>query len=846
MTSGKKKYDPPRHQWTEKQTYHLLETISSSQTYLDTFFPPQSFKSTSTKYEMEKELCLLILDDTKWMEWMIQHSKIRRNGDRLEVLEGWEKMGNPVRSRLDLIHKDARDARRLLGKATSPDDLKHNSQERLIWNDYRNSGRYTWYFLYVRAQLVHNPNWINSPQTASGSRSGNSSTPGSEASSSSTPLRSISTNHPDETPSRRTVGSDTPEGRSSAHSQHSISSLPRPTFPSTSVSTPVRAPARPVVPSSSRSATTTTKRTFPAYSIPRAAPSSMSRSAPSSLDSRRTKRPRTSPPAQRISTRTTPLIRRVGNLAPDVISISSDSDSNTNSEPNDSFSDDEDEDDSTDLVEIQVTTIIRPDLSSNIPFIPFPTNGDNLHTSSRTILDQAQNLEAIRNLSRPIMTPRNHDHSSDDSDSDREDEDETTEESLRPPTPPFPPPPPPPSSTTSTLFSHIGDNQSRNTLSGAISEHFMEDMFYDPTIRSHRLDALHRNLGKSPPPVQPTVLSIVTASAGPVEDDGVLRLHAVEHQDEGEQLTYGPVFSPLIITDGTLPDFPINLDLGSPKIGERDKPIEVSDSEEENDEEQEQGASIQQNIITQGSGSILGIDIRQTAGDHPGCGGIEELVDEHEDMDMDLDMDMELQDDREFDDLNSESDVGARDELEDMDLCSDIGQDETEQRFDDSWEMVDDPGSCNSPHGRPPSVTIASSSTQSKDPVNKSSPSSRSLAHPQPASAQDTPRTMDSFGPIIRILLLELKYIKSRALEDIEVDFRCMRSPSIKSLEDIVKIMGGKVANIDTKQGEGKTSYLVVDDGVPDEGVLKGRRVTVGELLGVIADLRERELNGVQ
>ncbi|WVQ63952.1 uncharacterized protein L199_002109 [Kwoniella botswanensis] len=840
MTSGKKKYDPPRHQWTEKQTYHLLETISSSQTYLDTFFPPQSFKSTSTKYELEKELCLLILDDTKWMEWMIQHSKIRRNGDRLEVLEGWEKTGNPVRSRLDLIHKDARDARRLLGKATSPDDLKHNSQERLIWNDYRNSGRYTWYFLYVQAQLVHNPNWINSPQTTSGSRSGDSSTPGSEASSSSTPLRSISTNHPNDTPSRRTVGGDTPEGRSSAHSQHNISSLSRPTLASTSVSTPVRAPARPVVPSSSRSATTATKRTFPCHSIPRATPSSFSRSTPSSLDSRLTKRPRTSPPTRPSASRTTPLIQRVGNLAPDVISISSDSDSDSNSEPNDSSFDDEDEDDSTDLVEIQVTTTIRPDPSSNILFIPFPTNGHNLHTPSRTILDQAQNLEAIRNLSRPIMTPRNHDHSSDDSDSDREDEDETMEKSLRPSTPPFPPPPP--SSTASTLFSHIGDNQNRHTLSGAIPEHFMADMFYDPTIRSYRLEALHRNLGKSPPPVQSAVLSIVAASAGPVEDDGVLRLHAVEDQDEEEEIRYGLVFSPLIITDGTLPDFPIDLDLGSPKIGERDKPIEISDSEEESDEEQEQVVIVQQKTNTQSSGSILGIDIRQTAYNHPRGGEFEELVDEHEDMDMDMDTDMDIQDDREFDDLNSECDAGARDELEDMDLCSDI---EIEQRIDDSWEMVDNPGSCNSPNSSPPSTTIASTSTQPMDPVNMSSPSSRSLVHPQPDSAQDTPRTMDSFGPIIRILLLELKHTKSRALEDIEVDFRCRRSPSIKSLEDIVEIMGGKVVDIDTKQGEGKMTYMVVDSGVPDEGVPKGRRVTVGELLGVIADLRERELNGV-
>ncbi|KAK6904335.1 hypothetical protein I203_105146 [Kwoniella mangroviensis CBS 8507] len=840
MTSGKKRYDPPRHQWTEKQTYHLLETISSSQTYLDTFFPPQLFKSTSTKYELEKELCLLILDDTKWMEWMIQHSKIRRNGDRLEVLEGWEKMGNPVRSRLDLIHKDARDARRLLGKATSPDDLEHNSQERLIWNDYRNSGRYTWYFLYVQAQLVHNPNWINSPQTTGDSRSGSSSTPDPGLASSATPLRSISTNHPRDTEARRSTRGNCPDERPISSNQRTTSSLPRPSLSNVSPSTPVR----PLISSFPRSANTTTKRTLPPHSTTFTTPSSSSspRLAPLSLDSRLSKRPRVSPPAQRISLRTTPLIRRVGNLAPDVISISSDSDSDSNDDPNGSFSnnEDEDNDDSTDLVEIQVTTMIRPDPSSNIPFIPFSTNRDNPHTRSRTILDQAQNLEAIRNLSRPIMTPRNHDDSDDDSDSDREEQDETTEVSSRPPTPPFPPPL---SSTTSAMMTHIEELQGENTLSGAISEHFMEDMFHDPTIRSYRLDALHRNLGKSPPPVQLAVQSIVTVSAGPVEDDEVLRLHAVEHQDEEEEFRYGLVFSPLIITDGTLPDFPI--DLGSPKHGERDKPIEISDTED--DEEQDQVVIVQQSDISRSSISILEIDTRPSVNHHPGGGEVEELVDEHEDTDMDMDMGMDVQNDADLDDLNSELGVGARDELEDMDLCSDMGQDDIEQRVDDSWEMVDDPGSCNSPQHRPPSLTIASSSTQPMDPLNKSSPSSRSLAHTQPGSTQDTPRTLDAFRPMIRILLLELKHTKSRALVDIEVDFRCMRSPSIKSLEDIVELMGGKVFDANRKQGERKMRYLVVDHGVLEEDVhvSKGRTVTVGELLGVIADLRERELNGV-
>ncbi|OCF35537.1 hypothetical protein I316_02589 [Kwoniella heveanensis BCC8398] len=162
-------------------------------------------------------------------------------------------------------------------------------------------------------------------------------------------------------------------------------------------------------------------------------------------------------------------------------------------------------------------TLARPASPLDAPHIPSPERHDHSRREhGRTCAcdmpyDETANLQRLRSneYSGPLMR----------SVGNSQVDDGITDRSLRsdtpPDTPPFPSPEP--GGTTQDF--------------GQISPYLMLNMFRDDTIRSHRLDALHRNLGLPPVNPEPEYEPMIVG-----EDLDVSR----------DQLVY----SPLVITDG--------------------------------------------------------------------------------------------------------------------------------------------------------------------------------------------------------------------------------------------------------------------------------------------------------
>ncbi|WWC73107.1 uncharacterized protein I206_107072 [Kwoniella pini CBS 10737] len=517
-----RKSTPPRHYWTDVQRIRLLEAIDGSLNYIHAFYPKRGnipceneraeLDRLSNRSGLERHLCMIILDKTDWMKWMIKDGQIVDGDDGLSWAikdnEGSENVDNPVRILLDFLDKRIQEFDRDLFQArTMEDEDESYSEECKIREKHHDLCASDWFPIYTNIKSLNHFHWR--PRNP--------------------PLSEKDT----------FLSSFEPMGRTSTFVNQAESS-------------------------ESSIAASNLKQRLPITHYNTTSQTRYDHSSSSDLQLQ--KRPRNLDSNFETQSNESST-KRVKRRAPSIISISSDSEEEEIIQTPDNTI----EIDSSDDDEIVITgfkssarkPFLRPSPSpsSSSSFSATGIGGDDFfirsytRTTERvgylTNFDESDNLDDIRRLSGPIIN-RNitqnglSDHSEDES---------------RPSTPPLP------------IDIH-DDEDIRPSWQDTIIPHFMEDMFRDTSIRSYRLDLLHERMGITPIRRSPSPRIMIQSEP--------LRLYTQEYTDMNDAPRRGKiVYPPLIITDGTLEEYPIPIDDSSPQMNR--KFIDINDVEEEED-----------------------------------------------------------------------------------------------------------------------------------------------------------------------------------------------------------------------------------------------------------------------
>ncbi|WVR09106.1 hypothetical protein IAU60_006168 [Kwoniella sp. DSM 27419] len=533
------------HHWTNAQTVALLKRLQiGPEQERAQFFPPPGVRDDTPRCRLEMALCCELLADTPWLQQMVKAGWVRKlPGGSYEPARYWTGQGNPIQSRMKWIERTALDIRRVLGRARWPNELVRGSSAYEQWMDMQDRRDNTWYFLYVNLKIEAEPDWLNpiprrplaqriSPTTltspirsgpSTGSREGGTWlerrprgdikiptgprrwVQASSSLSLSTPLAGSA----GQVPSLKQRMSQTArESIATSNPSPQSSPVPQPLCRPKTPPLPVASPASPADshPVTSRSMMSTGDNDVD-YNLGASHERPARRPPPTELDAQRAKRQKIGTP---LRPATPPLIE-AHPPAPDRHASADGVDSDSGSD-------------------IVFLSHARPHIPCTPPSTPPSTNPLSsrfmgVHTPPMTVpiaprgmlrtppvsvsvLDEAVNLARIRDLSGPFVS-NGEDSSSEDSDTQIDSDEEECQ--RRPSMPPLP-------------------------GLGIISPQFDASMFTDPSIRSHELDVLNRELGRIPDPFAYDMSIDVVVSTTEVDKTVVT-----------------PVHSPLIITDPTLP-----------------------------------------------------------------------------------------------------------------------------------------------------------------------------------------------------------------------------------------------------------------------------------------------------
>ncbi|WWC64037.1 uncharacterized protein I303_106643 [Kwoniella dejecticola CBS 10117] len=512
MSSSKRSFGPPCHQWTGRQTIKLLEAIDGSQTYIDALYPnPKSVPYRNSQAEqdrlsirmaLERELCMIILEDSNWMRWMLKNGKIVDGPDGLiwaaDEHNDIQDNSNPVRLMLDSLDEKSEQLDSKLAKARAiQNDAESYAMECRVRDDHRRLCDLDWFPIYSRIKSLNHPYWM--PRNSRPAKQ--DAFLSSFAPSTRTPS-SITSAAPARSP--RVSSSSKKRLSSPIASSHAI--LETPNQPAHRIFK--KAKVYPITP------------------------------GPSSFTS---------------------IGRRLGRKSGTPISISSDSDDGDIIQTPDNTI----EIDSSDEDDIVITgfksSARKPFLRPSPSLSPSPPPDERskdffvrryTRTTERvgylTSLNESENLQAIRRLSGPIMN--RHTVSDSESETDGHAIQFQSKSPIRPR-----------SAIVSAPESGVEVND--RSWEDLIAPHFLEDMFRDTSIRSHRLDLLHARMGL--PSVERDAPLARGAQSPP------LVLNAQDDIDEETNNSHGVFYPPLIITDGTLEDYPIPIE-GSPELTDQD------------------------------------------------------------------------------------------------------------------------------------------------------------------------------------------------------------------------------------------------------------------------------------
>ncbi|WWC97928.1 hypothetical protein V866_004817 [Kwoniella sp. B9012] len=117
----------PFHMWTEAQTCIVLDKIASNNAYFKSF---------------------ILQSDTKWMEWMIRHDWIIRDGNGHPTAKDvWHKNHMAITTLFNsILQPSAEKIRSVLGPISSESEIRVGSRNHQIWTRLQESGKNTWYF----------------------------------------------------------------------------------------------------------------------------------------------------------------------------------------------------------------------------------------------------------------------------------------------------------------------------------------------------------------------------------------------------------------------------------------------------------------------------------------------------------------------------------------------------------------------------------------------------------------------------------------------------------------------------------------------------------------------------
>ncbi|WWC91248.1 uncharacterized protein L201_006191 [Kwoniella dendrophila CBS 6074] len=149
----------PFHTWTEGQTCQVLDIIASNASYSRAY--TRQRMDRRDQYRIEKKLCLQVLKDTEWMNWMIRHNLVTRNTQGvLQAKDGWDKHHLAISRLLKALREPALAIKGVLGTVTNPAQLMAGTQAHYLWSQWQSTGKNTWYFKYLALLLKRNPSWL--------------------------------------------------------------------------------------------------------------------------------------------------------------------------------------------------------------------------------------------------------------------------------------------------------------------------------------------------------------------------------------------------------------------------------------------------------------------------------------------------------------------------------------------------------------------------------------------------------------------------------------------------------------------------------------------------------------
>ncbi|WVQ63955.1 uncharacterized protein L199_002112 [Kwoniella botswanensis] len=158
----------PFHMWTEAQTCIVLDKIASNKAYFRSFILQSGEKKNFQKNKHEKQICLEVLRDTKWMEWMIRHDWIIREGNgHLTAKDVWHANHMAITILFkSILQPSAETIKSVLGPISSESDIRMGSRSHQIWTRWQESGKNPWYFKYVALQLRRDSSWLRKSNTS--------------------------------------------------------------------------------------------------------------------------------------------------------------------------------------------------------------------------------------------------------------------------------------------------------------------------------------------------------------------------------------------------------------------------------------------------------------------------------------------------------------------------------------------------------------------------------------------------------------------------------------------------------------------------------------------------------
>ncbi|WWD06706.1 hypothetical protein V865_004801 [Kwoniella europaea PYCC6329] len=154
-------YPTAEHRWTEDQVCILLHKIHLNPQLQQLFFLKHDDNSPPS-IRMEQQLCLDVLKDTKWMEWMIKHQRVLKDGRTggLVVRDQWPRGLRAVSRLFDELHPLAEKIKCSLGEVRFSEQLKKNPLADKLWKKWQDKSRHIWYFEYVAIKTTLKPKWI--------------------------------------------------------------------------------------------------------------------------------------------------------------------------------------------------------------------------------------------------------------------------------------------------------------------------------------------------------------------------------------------------------------------------------------------------------------------------------------------------------------------------------------------------------------------------------------------------------------------------------------------------------------------------------------------------------------